>query len=287
MKWQGRRASGNIEDRRGLKRTGGGLGIGAILIALASVFFPDAVPLLRMVGLDGSGSPGSQQATPGQVDPNDPVAHRVSVMLADTEDAWKQIFREDFGQTYPEPTLVLFSGATPSHCGSADSASGPFYCPADRKVYLDLDFFRVMERQLGAGGEFAQAYVVAHEVAHHVQNVTGQLRQVDAVRQRYGSGAIQTNQATVRLELQADCYAGVWANRLHEKYGVLERSDLAEALNAAAQIGDDKLQGRSGRVRPETFTHGTSEQRQRWLTTGLRSGDVKTCDTFSPAYADL
>ncbi len=287
MKWQGRRGSGNIEDRRGLKAAGGGLGLGAIVLFLASLFFPDAVPLLRMAGLGQPGAPSQQQVAPGQVDPNDPAAQYISVALADTEEVWSQIFREELGRDYPEPTLVLFSGSTTSPCGAAEAASGPFYCPADQKVYLDLDFFRTLERQLGAGGDFARAYVVAHEVAHHVQRQTGAVGRVDEVRRRSGPNSQATNQATVRLELQADCYAGVWANRAHEKFGILTSEDLREALNAAAKIGDDALQGRSGRVRPETFTHGTSEQRQNWLMTGLRTGDIRQCDTFSPAYADL
>ncbi len=285
MKWQGRRGSGNIEDRRGLKAAGGGLGLGAIVLFLASLFFPDAVPLLRMVGVGQPGAPSQQQVAPGQVDPNDSAAQFISVTLADTEEVWTEIFREDLGAAYVKPTLVLFSGETTSGCGAAEASSGPFYCPADRKVYLDLDFFRTLERQLGAGGQFAQAYVVAHEVAHHVQNLTGAVRRVDQVRS--AGNRLQTNQATVRLELQADCYAGVWANRAHEKFGSLTSQDLSEALNAAAKIGDDALQSRSGRVRPESFTHGTSEQRQRWLTIGLRGGDIRQCDTFSPDYNDL
>ena len=285
MKWQGR-GSKNIEDRRGIKAAGGGLGLGAILLFLASIFFPDAVPLLRMVGVGEQGSSGqAPQVAPGQVAQGDAQAQYISGALASTEQVWGELFQEA-GQRYPEPILVLFSGSTPSPCGMAEAASGPFYCPADRKVYLDLDFFRVLSNQLGAKGEFARAYVVAHEVAHHVQNVTGQIAKVDQVRR--GGNRIQTNQATVRLELQADCYAGIWMRRTHQNFGSLEYGDLEEALQAAKQIGDDTLQSRSGRaVRPETFTHGTSEQRQRWLMRGLETGELSNCDSFSPDYDAL
>ena len=285
MKWQGR-GSKNIEDRRGIKAAGGGLGLGAVLLFLASIFFPDAVPLLRMVGVGEQGSSSqAPQVAPGQVAQSDAQAQYISGALASTEQVWGELFQEA-GQRYPEPILVLFSGSTPSPCGMAEAASGPFYCPADRKVYLDLDFFRVLSNQLGAKGEFARAYVVAHEVAHHVQNVTGQIAKVDQVRR--GGNRIQTNQATVRLELQADCYAGIWMRRTHQNFGSLEYGDLEEALQAAKQIGDDTLQSRSGRaVRPETFTHGTSEQRQRWLMRGLESGELRSCDSFSPDYDAL
>ena len=291
MKWRGRRSSSNIEDRRGggMKRAGGGIGIGAIVLFAASIFFPQYVPLLQMVGVGGggaglSGGGGGASYAPGPgVD--DDHSRFLGVVLADTEEVWSDIFREN-GARYEEPTLVIFGRQTTSPCGPATTGSGPFYCPADKKIYIDPGFYDVMERRLGAPGDFAQAYVVAHEVAHHVQNVEGTIPKVD--RYRRSVSKTEANKATVRLELQADCYSGVWTNRIQRSKQVLEEGDVKEALNAAFAIGDDTLQGRSGgHVNPATFTHGTSQQRVDWFFRGLKSGDIASCDTFGPDYEDL
>ncbi len=287
MQWRGRRSSSNIEDRRGggMKRAGGGIGIGAIVLFVASIFFPQYVPLLQMVGV-GSGGGGGGGATYSQGSGVDDD-HRefLGVVLADTEDVWSNIFQAN-GARYQKPTLVIFDGRTTSPCGPASTGSGPFYCPADKKIYIDPGFYDVMERRLGAPGDFAQAYVVAHEVAHHVQNVDGTIPKVN--RYRRGASKVEANRATVRLELQADCYSGVWTNHIQRGKRVLEDGDIKEALNAAFQIGDDTLQGRSGgHVNPATFTHGTSEQRVNWFYKGLRSGDIASCDTFSQSYEQL
>ena len=284
MQWRGRRGSSNIEDRRGgrgRKVAGGGLGIGAIVLFIASIFFPQYVPLLQMVGVGGGG--GGASYAPATSGPGVDDDHRqfLAVVLADTEEVWNDLL-----PNYQEPVLVIFSGRTTSPCGPATTGSGPFYCPADKKIYIDPGFYDVMERRLGAPGDFAQAYVVAHEVAHHVQNVQGIIPQVNRYRQ--GVSKTEANKATVRLELQADCYSGVWTNRIQREKQVLEDGDVKEALNAAFQIGDDTLQGRSGgHVNPATFTHGTSEQRVNWFYRGLRSGDHRDCDTFGPDYEDL
>ena len=286
MQWRGRRGSRNIEDRRGggMRRAGGGLGIGAILLFVASIFFPQYVPLLQMVGVGSGGGGGGSTYTQGEgID--DDHSKFLGVVLADTEDVWSTIFQEN-GARYQAPTLVIFDGKTSSPCGPASTGSGPFYCPADKKIYIDPGFYDVMERRLGAPGDFAQAYVVAHEVAHHVQNLEGTIPKVD--RYRRSVSKTEANQATVRLELQADCYSGVWTNRIQRGKQVLEEGDIKEALNAAFQIGDDTLQGRSGgHVDPASFTHGTSEQRVNWFYKGLRAGDIGACDAFGPNYRDL
>ncbi len=287
MQWRGRRSSSNIEDRRGggARRAGGGLGIGAILLFVASIFFPQYVPLLQMVGLgSGGGGGGGSTYTQGNgVD--DDHSKFLGVVLADTEDVWSTIFQEN-GARYQPPTLVIFDKRTTSPCGPASTGSGPFYCPADKKIYIDPGFYDVMARRLGAPGDFAQAYVVAHEVAHHVQNLEGTIPKVD--RYRRSVSKTEANQATVRLELQADCYSGVWTNRIQRGKQVLDEGDIQEALNAAFQIGDDTLQGRSGgHVDPASFTHGTSEQRVNWFYKGLRAGSIGVCDAFGPNYGDL
>ena len=294
MQWRGRRGSRNIEDRRGGrgrvgKAAGGGFGLGALLLLAASFFFPEAVPLLEMVGVGGGGSsqsrPGVSQPGPGI---DDDAKEFIAVVLADTEEVWTDEFAKadpvhlERTDDYPEPVLVIFSGQTMSPCGPATTGAGPFYCPGDKKIYIDPAFYNVMERQLGAKGDFARAYVIAHEVAHHVQNVTGRIPQVSAYRKRVSK--TEANKATVRLELQADCYSGVFTRRKRE---VLDEGDLEEALNAAFAIGDDTLQRRSGHVNPATFTHGTSEQRVNWFYRGLKSGDVDDCDTFSQPYEAL
>lgn len=274
MKWQGRRGSNNIEDRRGSGSSGSGMaigggGVGLLAIVVIGYFLGiDLTPLLNGQG----GAP----AGGGPITAEDQESGEfVSVVLADTEEVWTQIFQEQLGQTYTPSTLVLFSGATQSGCGGASAASGPFYCPADKKVYLDTDFFALMEQQLGAGGDFAQAYVIAHEIGHHVQDELGILAEAQRGRQQ---GA---DSAAVRVELQADCFSGVWAFHTQRLTGSLEPGDIAEAMNAAERIGDDTLQRQqTGTVRPDSFTHGTSEQRQRWFDAGYRSGDIGSCNTF-------
>lgn len=277
MKWQGRRGSSNIEDRRraGVGRAAGGIGgIGLVAVVVLGLLFD--VDVSQFV----SGQGGGQVQSGGEVtEADERAAQFVSVTLADTEEVWAEIFARDVGQPYEPPTLVLFKGATESPCGGASAASGPFYCPADEKAYLDTDFFVTLDQRLGAGGDFAAAYVVAHEVAHHVQNELGILGQVTVMRRQVSQ--VEANQLTVRLELQADCLAGVWARYAQERFNSLERGDIAEAMNAAAQIGDDTLQRNAGRtVQPHTFTHGTSEQRQRWFRRGYEQAQIVACDTF-------
>lgn len=275
MKWQGRRGSRNIEDRRGMSvRGAGGIGgVGLVAVLVIGYFLGiDVTPLLQ------GGS--SFQSGGGEITEADQRAGEfVSVTLADTEEVWAEIFDEQVGSAYNPPVLVLFKGATQSACGGAGGATGPFYCPLDGKVYLDTDFFTLMEQRMGAGGDFAAAYVVAHEVAHSVQDELGILSEANAIRQRVGQE--QSNAISVRIELQADCYSGIWARRAQAQFGSLEPGDVAEAMNAAKQIGDDTLQRNAGqRPMPHTFTHGTSAQRQRWFERGYQSGDITTCDTF-------
>jgi len=279
MKWQGRRGSANIEDRRGRVSVSGAgrmTGLGAVAILLIGYFLGvDVTPLLE----GGSSSPSYE--TSGTLSDQDrAMGDFVSVTLADTEEVWADIFSNQLGRTYTPVTLVLFSQVTPSACGNASGATGPFYCPTDKKVYLDTDFFGTLSRQLGAGGDFAAAYVVAHEVAHHVQDELGILSKVNAVRAR--ASEAESNALSVRIELQADCFSGIWARQAAETFGSVEKGDIAEAMNAAEKIGDDTLQRNAGRrPMPDSFTHGTSEQRQRWFATGFESGDLQSCDTFS------
>ena len=284
MKWRGRRGSSNIEDRRsggfsrGGARRGGGLkvgGLGAVAIILVGMYFGVDTSFL----LDGGGGVQAPRST-GQNQIDDEMEKFVSVVLADTEEVWSAVFARDLGRRYDPPKLVLFSGSTRSSCGAASAATGPFYCPADKSAYLDTDFFATLSRQLGAKGDFAQAYVIAHEVAHHVQNVLGILPEVNRMRAQVSKR--EANELSVRVELQADCLSGLWTREAQERFGILERGDIEEAMNAASQIGDDALQRRSqGYVVPDSFTHGTSEQRMRWFETGLRSGALDACDTFS------
>lgn len=278
MKWRGRRQSGNIEDRRKSRATAaapiGGVGLLAVL-AIGYFMGVDVSPLLEGQGQPSSGG-GSTELT--QADRQ--AGEFVSVTLADTEQIWDGIFRQQLRQTYRQPVLVLYKGVTRSACGGASGATGPFYCPADRKIYLDTDFFTTLSRQLGAKGDFAAAYVVAHEVAHHVQNELGILGKANDARRR--ASRADSNKISVMIELQADCLSGIWARYAQEKIGSIERGDLEEAMNAARRIGDDTLQRNAGRVpQPHTFTHGTSEQRSRWFATGYQSGDIRSCDTFS------
>ena len=283
MKWEGHRRSENVEDRRagggGGMRLGGGIGLGTIVIALLAGWLFGINPL-TLLGILGGGDvavPGAQ--APAAAPPaNDAQAAFVATVLADTEDVWNSQLRAN-GATYREPTLVLFRGATRSACGVGQAAMGPFYCPADQKVYIDLGFFDTLHQRLGAPGDFAQAYVIAHEVGHHVQNLVGITDRVDAMRGRVGEA--QMNALSVRVELQADCLAGVWAHHSQRGKRWLEQGDLEEAMNAAARIGDDALQHRSqGYVVPESFTHGSSAQRQRWFRRGFEGGSMAQCNTF-------
>ncbi len=277
MRWEGRRESGNVEDRRGLGvgPVGGGLGLGGLVLVLLISWLTGTNPLDL---ISTSSIPQDQSTGTTGVRDDDPQAKFISVVLADTEDTWRDTFRQR-GQAYVPPVLVLFNGATQSACGIGRSEVGPFYCPADRRVYLDLSFFRELDERFGAPGDFAQAYVVAHEVGHHVQNMLGIAESVTAARER--SDDRQSNALSVRLELQADCFAGVWGHYAAAR-GLLEPGDADEGLNAAAAIGDDRLQRMgSGQVIPETFTHGSSADRVRWLRRGLDGGTIESCDTFS------
>ncbi|WP_293764351.1 neutral zinc metallopeptidase [uncultured Aquitalea sp.] len=287
MRWDGNRESDNVEDRRdenggggsGFSLGGGTIGIGTIAVGLVAWLVFGANPLQVISALSGHQSAQTQQPPAHKPPADDREAKFVRVVLADTEDVWGGVFRQRGGQ-YQAPKLVLFNGATPTACGQGQSAMGPFYCPADRKVYIDLAFYRTLQDQLGAPGEFAQAYVIAHEVGHHVQNLLGISSKVDAERQR--SSEARANALSVRLELQADCFAGVWGNHADKARHILESGDLESALNAASKIGDDTLQRSAGRaVVPDSFTHGSSEQRVRWFKRGFDSGEIDQCNTFA------
>jgi len=283
MRWQGGRESGNVEDRRGVPggpvMMGGGVGT-LVLIVIVYLLGGDPRAVLRQM----NNAPVQQQQAP--IDPaQDELKQFVSVVLADTEDVWNGLF-EDMGRQYPNPTLVLFSGQTQSACGFAQSAMGPFYCPADQKVYIDLSFYDEMRTRFGAPGDFAQAYVIAHEIGHHVQNQMGILEKVHAMKGRISDA--DYNEYSVRLELQADYFAGVWAHHAQKVRNILEPGDIEEALRAASAIGDDRLQMQAqGYVVPDSFTHGTSQQRSRWFRKGLESGNVSEGDTFEMDYKDL
>ncbi|KJV33947.1 metalloprotease [Aquitalea magnusonii] len=290
MRWDGNRESDNVEDRRdeesgssgGFSLGGGSIGLGTVAIGLVAWLVFGANPLQVISALSGG---GHQQV---QTQPHQPKVHSaeeereaklVRVVLADTEDVWGQIFQQR-GGSYERPKLVMFSNSTPTACGRGESAMGPFYCPADRKVYIDLAFYRTLNQQLGAPGEFAEAYVIAHEVGHHVQNLLGISGKVDAARR--GASERKSNALSVRLELQADCFAGVWGSHADKARHILEAGDLETALNAASKIGDDTLQRSAGHaVVPDSFTHGSSEQRVRWFKRGFDSGDIAQCDTFA------
>ncbi len=291
MKWEGQRQSDNVEDRRGDGggpgggfRVGGGrsIGLGTIVIALVAGWIFGINPLTLLGVLGGGGgaieAPSAQQAPAQRPPANDEVAAFVSTVLADTEDVWGAVMKSG-GAAYREPKLVLFRGAVGTACGTGQSAMGPFYCPGDQKVYLDLGFFDTLRSRMGAPGDFAQAYVIAHEVGHHVQNQLGITGKVDGMRGRVSPQ--QMNALSVRVELQADCFAGIWAHHSQKGKGWLERGDIDEAMNAAAQIGDDMLQRKTqGTVVPESFTHGSSQQRQDWFRRGFESGSVGQCNTF-------
>jgi predicted metalloprotease len=287
MRLDGNRESQNVEDARG--RSGGGfgglpiggrgIGIGTVVVALLGGWIFGINPLTILGLLSGGGMPVAQQQAPAGAPPaDDPQARFVSVILADTEDVWREQFQAQ-GLQYREPKLRLYEGREVTGCGTGQAAMGPFYCPADEKVYIDLSFYRTMRERLGAPGDFAQAYVIAHEVGHHVQHLLGVTDQVQQARQRVDER--RGNQLSVRLELQADCYAGLWAHHAQRARQVLEQGDIEEGLTAAAAIGDDALQrGGGGRVVQENFTHGSSAQRVAWFKRGLQGGRVADCDTF-------
>jgi predicted metalloprotease len=278
MRWQGRRGSTNIEDRRGMRYgKAGGVGIGAIVLALIAMYFgqdPSVVlQNLPQQQPQGEQVPYEESAAEAQ------VREFISVVLADTEQTWGEIFAAN-GRTYEQPQLVLFSGAVESACGFAQAAVGPFYCPLDRNAYIDLSFYEELRSRFGAPGDFAQAYVIAHEIGHHVQTLLGISERNMAARQR--ANPAEANALSVRQELQADCFAGIWAHSADRSRQLLEAGDIEEGLNAASAIGDDRLQRQAGgSTSPESFTHGTSEQRVRWFQRGYESGSVESCDTFA------
>ncbi|MBT9504509.1 MAG: neutral zinc metallopeptidase [Burkholderiaceae bacterium] len=292
MKWEGNRQSDNVEDvregggstGRGISVGGRGLGVGTIVIALLGswMFGINPMTLLNILGgveggVGGEVSTELERPTP-RVTANDTMTQFVRTVLADTEDVWREQFARA-GGTYKDPKLTLFRGSVPTACGQGQSAMGPFYCPGDQKVYIDLGFYEVMKTRMGAPGDFAQAYVIAHEVGHHVQNLMGISGKVDAMRGRISEA--KQNALSVRLELQADCFAGVWAHHAQAARQILEQGDVEEALNAASQIGDDTLQRKSqGTVVPESFTHGSSAQRVTWFKRGLQTGAIAQCNTF-------
>ena len=290
MRWEGQRESDNVDDVRGaggrrMPGLGGGgrkLGLGTVVIALVGGWLLGVNPLTLLGMLGGGGAPmemsQADTGSPQAAGEKDPSLQFVSVVLADTEDVWGNVFKQG-GQAYQQPRMVVFRGSYPTACGQGDAAMGPFYCPGDRKVYLDLSFFDTLRQRLGAPGDFAQAYVVAHEVGHHVQNLLGVTDKVDALRGQISERRM--NALSVKVELQADCFAGVWAKHSQQSKNWLEQGDLEEALNAAAQIGDDRLQSQAGQsVRPESFTHGSSAQRVSWFKRGAESGSLKSCNTF-------
>src|SRR5215208_1801744 len=284
MRWDDFRGSTNVEDRRGMGLPGGrgGPGIGTVLVLGLVGWALGIDPRLLISGAEmvaggRDGGTVQQQGRPGA--PEDEQGRFASKILGNTEDIWREVLPRQANREYRPPKMVLFSGATRSGCGSAQSAMGPFYCPLDQTVYLDLSFFQEMQRRFRAGGDFAHAYVITHEVGHHVQNQLGLLQKVQA-RQRE-VGRAESNQLSVRVGLMADCLAGVWAFHSNERYRSLEQGDIEEAINAAQAIGDDRLQRQSqGYVVPDSFTHGSSEQRVRWFMTGLKSGQMQQCDTF-------
>ena len=293
MRWRKGRRSSNVEDRRGrgtsrrfpggggrirLGRKSAGGGIGTIILVLAALYFGIDPSVVLQMSDPGGGYSAPSNNTPLSEEQKQ-LGDFVSVVLADTEDSWHVLFRET-GGSYREPKLVLFSDAVQSACGFAQSAMGPFYCPGDQKIYIDLSFYADLKQRFGAPGDFAQAYVIAHEVGHHVQNLLGVLEQVHRAKQ--GLSRSDANKLSVRTELQADCLAGMWAQHANRTRSILERGDVEEALNAASAIGDDRLQKQTqGRISPESFTHGTSEQRMRWFQNGMRARSLSDCDTFA------
>ncbi len=280
MLWKSGRKSSNVEDRRGRRIPGGvkGGGIGILLLALVGMYFGVDPALIMNLAGGGSQSTTTQQGAPPTAAEQE-LSDFVSVVLADTEDTWNTIFKEN-GATYREPKLVLFTGQVESACGFAQAATGPFYCPADQQVYIDLSFYQDLKNKLDAPGDFAQAYVIAHEIGHHVQNLVGISDKMNQARQTLSTK--DYNKLSVKLELQADCFAGIWANKADKVRNIVEEGDIDEALNAASQIGDDRLQQQSqGYVTPDSFTHGSSRQRVHWFTVGYKNGTLDSCDTFS------
>ncbi|KQP96411.1 neutral zinc metallopeptidase [Methylobacterium sp. Leaf117] len=301
MRWEDFRSSDNVEDRRGEGGGGGGfgfpgggaggLGIGAIVILTLIGWVTGINPAILIGGaeqMSGGGRPRQEQVDPQtqaqrKTKPTDESGRFAAAILGNTEDVWKEIMPNQTGRQYRPTAMVLYTGGTRSGCGSAQAAMGPFYCPLDKKVYLDTSFFKEMEQKFGVKGDFAYAYVIAHEVGHHVQDELGILGKVQS-RQQSASSKTEANQLSVRVELMADCLAGVWAKNSNDKYNALEPGDIEEAMRAASAIGDDKLQKQSqGYAVPDSFTHGSSEQRMRWFMTGYRSGQTKSCDTFRAA----
>jgi predicted metalloprotease len=286
MRWEGNRESDNVEDRRGAGGSGFGfggihLGIGGVLVVLlgAWLFGYNPMTVLNLLSGDGAAQSSYVPADGAAPTANDPDVHFVKTILASTEDVWSAIFAQS-GRTYQPPHLVLFTNATDTACGGGQSAMGPFYCPEDQQVYIDLGFFQTLRTQLGSPGESARAYVIAHEVGHHIQYLTGVTNKVEALRA--GENRVQANATSVRVELQADCYAGVWAFHSQDQKHWFEDNEIGLVLNAASQIGDDTLQKKDqGRVMPETFTHGTSEQRVNWFKRGYAEGRLQDCDTFN------
>jgi len=279
MRWRTGRRSSNIEDRRGIRISRAGLaggGLGTIVLALIAMYFGVDPRVVMQTSPSSSTVTSSQPVPPEQQE----LAEFVSVVLADTEDTWHALFRGRDAGGYQEPRLVLFSGAVESACGFAEAAVGPFYCPADQKVYIDLSFYDDLRQRFRAPGDFAQAYVIAHEIGHHVQTLLGISQQVHNAQRR--AGKAQANALSVRMELQADCLAGVWAHHADRTRGILESGDVEEALNAASAIGDDRLQRQAGGyVTPDSFTHGSSAQRVRWFSRGMKEGRLEACDTFA------
>jgi uncharacterized protein len=281
MRIDGERESNHVEDRRSSGGMGGGkgIGVGTIVIALAASYFFNINPMTTIGIMSGMNSQpavshSSTDASMGNTS-NDPLRKFVRVVMAQTEDAWSAVFQEQ-GKQYIPPKLVMFSGRTRTDCGLGETKTGPFYCPADQKIYIDPQFYTVLEQQLGAPGDFARAYVIGHEVGHHVQNILGIMNKVEAAKRQNPQ---QANPLSVRLELQADCFAGVWAKKTQVSRNILEDGDLEEAMQAAASVGDDALQG--ALARPETFTHGTSQQRMQWFKRGFDAGNMENCNTFS------
>ena len=280
MRWRGRRGNKNLEDRRGsgIARKAGGSGIGVLVLALVAIYFGVDPSVILNQGGSMLGGSGGDSAPYQPTAEEDRLADFVSVVLADTEDTWNKLF-ERLGGRYQEPKLVLFSGSVSSACGLGQAAMGPFYCPADQKAYIDLSFYRDLKSRYQAPGDFAQAYVIAHEIGHHVQNLLGISAKVQQAKQRLSKA--EANALSVKLELQADCLSGVWAHDADRTRQLLESGDIEEALNAASAIGDDRLQQQTrGYVIPETFTHGTSAQRVFWFKTGLKEGEIDACNTF-------
>lgn len=282
MRWQNREQSKNVEDRRGrnMRRVGGGIGIGAIIMAILAIFLgqdpQQVIQNLQTEATTTSTTAGSYQPANAE---EAALAELVKVTLKDTEDVWHKLFREQLNQRYQEPVLVIYSGTDRSACGFAQAATGPFYCPADQRVYIDLSFYQEMKNKFRAAGDFAMAYIIAHEVAHHVQFLLGITQQVEQQKRR--SDRATANNLSVRLELQADFLAGVWTHHAQKMKNILEEGDIEEALNSAASVGDDRIQMQSrGYVVPDAFTHGTSEQRMRWFAKGLQTGDLTQGDTF-------